>query len=192
MASIDILLKTITAVSADTSLGDPLLAELALKAERRDEVPIPVVLNLLDGSSVSGVVSSGKAMAVACDRPLERFWDNVRLLPDAPPDAVAIYEKWRPILGGRSVAQWHASLHESYAEALERAQPARETNSWSDVDDADLLTILSLRTRAAITLRDVTVERDGSTRLVPLLRVTLATVTSWWVVEQGDSVQPRS
>jgi hypothetical protein len=63
-------------------------------------------------------------------------------------------------------------------------------NSWDDVSEADLLTVLSLQTRSAVTLRNATLERNIVVQTIPLLRVALTSVVSWWVIDDPDLRPP--
>jgi hypothetical protein len=63
----------------------------------------------------------------------------------------------------------------------QRSQGDKPSYDWIDADDADVLTLWSFSKRSAITLRNAQVERSGTTRLVPVLQVTIAHVTTWWM-----------
>jgi len=180
VASPESVTRAVSAASADALLGDPILIELAYRADVDDGVEIPVTLNLRDGSSISGIVSSDDAMMQCCDQPLAELFAR-DLVPEAPAEAVENFEKMRSTLGGRGLHPWWESLKEGFRAAQKRAQGDRPGYDWSDVDEADVLTLASLSKRSAITLRNARVEDSGTTRSVSVLRVTIAHVSSWWV-----------
>jgi hypothetical protein len=182
MAAFESVWRAELAACADAALGDPLLAELAKRAdtyEKRGDIPL--VLNLSDGSRISGILSSDIEMAKACDAPLEQFWATLELRPDASPEARELFEKFQPTLGGRRLSTWRTALHDRVAEASRRAAGDRDTYVLEDASDSDLLVLASYAKRGALTLRDAQVRQHRKRESVPFLRVTISAVTTWWI-----------
>ena len=191
VASPESVTRAVSAASVDALLGDPILIELAYRADIDDRVEIPITLNLRDGSSVSGIVSSDDSMMQCCDQPLADFFAEDRV-PGARADVVEDFEKMRPTLGGRGLHAWWESLKEGFRAAQRSAQGDRPSYDWSDVDEADVLTLASLSKRSAITLRNARVEGSGTTRSVSVLRVTIAHVSTWWVTPAAGAEAPEA
>lgn len=130
--SLESVARTLSAVSADAALGDPLLIRIAFGADVHDGVAISLTLNLLDSFTVTGTVASDMTMAEACDESLEQFFAT-GLPADAPEAAKRDFENMRPSLGYRGIKFWRKLLQDAYQEVALRTANGRDVWLWSDV-----------------------------------------------------------
>ena len=123
-------------------------------------------------------------MAAAADEPIkEQIEDLFRAAAAraAPADAAEL-ELGVEKLGGRGLVAWLSELHAEFHAASDRAKSANDPPSWEGLSDDDVIMLTQLAHRTAITIRDARVALlRGRPKAVPIMRVSLASVSCWWV-----------